>query len=91
MYITVKQLANKVNNLERFSREELNNDKIKKIIVTITNNGTHIDYYVISGSGKKERYTEDTIPHSIIYLMNRNKAAKHEKTVLNETFTYILD
>lgn len=91
MYITVRQLANKINNLERFSPEELNNDKIKKIIVTITNNGTHIDYCVISGSGKKERYTEETIPHSIIHLMNRNKAAKHEKTVLNETFTYILD
>lgn len=91
MYITVKQLANKINNLERFSTEELNNDKIKKIIVTITDNGTHIDYCVISGSGQKECYTEQTIPISIVHLMNRNKAAKHEKTAYNETFVYMFD
>lgn len=87
MYITVKQLAEKVNNLERFTPEEIDNHKIIKIVVEITNNGKHINYYVDT-KADRECYTEDNVPHSVVRLMNRKRPVYHEKRTDKELFVY---
>lgn len=88
MYITVSQLANKINNLERFTMTEINHDIIK-ISVFLSNNRQTIIYYVDYKSGKREEYTEKTIPNFIVELMNENKLSYHEKKHNgNETFVY---
>lgn len=88
MFITVSQLANKINNLERFTITELNQD-ILKISVFLSNNKQTIIYYVDYKTGKREEYTEKTIPAHIVRLMNENRVTYHEtKTNGNETFIY---
>ena len=62
--------------------------KIIKIIVVITNNGWDIEYYIDTKNGTRERYTEKTVPHTIIDLMNRNKIVYHETSKTKETFVY---
>lgn len=88
MYITVSQLANKINNLQRFTMTELNQDIIK-ISVFLSDNRQTIIYYVDYKNGKREEYTEKTIPCFIVELMNENKLSYHEKNRNgNETFVY---
>lgn len=90
MYITVSQLANKINNLERFTMTELNQDIIK-ISVFLSSNKREIEYYVYHRTKEKDRevYTEKTIPGYIIDLMNENKIIYHEiKTNGEEIFVY---
>lgn len=87
MYITVSQLANKINNLQRFTITELNQDIIK-ISVFVTNNGKNIEYYIDYRTKEREVYTEKTIPGYIIELMNENRIIYHEKSSGKETFVY---
>ena len=91
MYITVNQLANKINNLEHFTMQEIQeNNKIIKIIVEITNNGKTINYYVDT-KAKRECYTEQNIPCSIVRMMNYSRPVYHEKTETTETIVYSFD
>ena len=91
MYITVNQLANKINNLERFTMQEIQeNNKIIKIIVELTENGTKINYFVDT-KAKRECYTEKNIPCSIVRMMNYSKPIYHEKTETTETIVYTFD
>ena len=76
MYITVNQLANKINNLERFTFDELKNENdnsIIKIIVKLLEDGHRIKYFVDTKSGNREQYTEQNIPLSIVRIMNYSK------------------
>lgn len=61
---------------------------IIKIIVVIINNGWNIEYYIETENGTKEYYTEQTVPHSIIQLMNWNRITYHETNEIAETFIY---
>ena len=61
--------------------------KIIKIIVELTGNGKHINYYVDT-KADRECYTENTVPHSIIYMMNRKRPVYHEKRPDKELFVY---
>lgn len=70
MFITVRQLAEKVNNKQRFAPEEL---RISWIDVYVTNNNRKIKYTVHNTNRTTETYTEGTVPHSIIYLINRKR------------------
>jgi len=88
MFITVSQLANKINNLERFTMTELNQDIIK-ISVFLTNNGKNIEYDVDYRTKDREVYTEKDVPGYIVELMNENKVIYHEiKHNGDETFVY---
>ena len=89
MFITVNQLAEKVNNLQRFTLDELQQENnVIKIIVELTNNGTNIAYYVDFKNGIRECYTEQNIPVSIVHKMNYSKPIYHEKTDTMETIVY---
>ena len=90
MYITVKQLAEKVNNLERFNYNELKQDDnaIIKLTVELSNNGHSIAYYVDTKSGKREVYNDCTVPLSIVRKMNYSKISYREKTKTSELFVY---
>lgn len=88
MYITVNQLAKKINNLERFTIAELNQDIIK-ISVFLSSNKREIEYCVDYRTKNREVYTEKTIPGYIVELMNENRIIYHEiKTNGEETFVY---
>ena len=90
MFITVSQLANKINNLERFTMTELNQDIIK-ISVFLSSNKREIKYYVYYRTKEKDRevYTEKNVPGFIVELMNENKVIYHEiKHNGEETFVY---
>lgn len=61
--------------------------KIIKIIVEITGNGKHINYYVDT-KADRECYTEDNVPYSIIHMINRKRPVYHEKSTNKELFVY---
>ncbi len=88
MYITVSQLADKINNLQRFTMTELNQDIIK-ISVFLTNNGKNIEYDIDYRTKDREVYTEKNVPGHIVQLMNENRVIYHEiKHNGDETFVY---
>ena len=60
---------------------------IIKIIVELTRNNI-ISYYVDTRDGKREVYNENTIPLSIVHLMNYNRPIYHEKAAGKETIVY---
>lgn len=60
---------------------------IMSIYVTLTDN-TKIDYTVMDYSGRVEKYTEDTVPVSVIRLMNYNKCTETWKKENKEYFVY---
>lgn len=60
---------------------------IMSISVKLTNN-TKIDYTVKDYSGSIEKYTEDTVPVSVVRLMNYNKCAETWKEANKEYFIY---
>jgi hypothetical protein len=83
MYITVKQIANAINNKEHLKTGDI----IKSIHVMVTNNNS-IHYMVIDSLGNNEYYNENTIPCSIVRLMNYNRPQKAWKRDNKEYFTY---
>lgn len=60
---------------------------IMSIYVTLTDN-TKIDYTVKDYSGHIEKYTEDTVPISVIRLMNYNKCSGTWKKANKEYIIY---
>lgn len=60
---------------------------IMSIYVTLTDN-IKIDYTVMDYSGCIEKYTEDTVPVSIIKLMNYNKCSETWKEANKEYIIY---
>ena len=89
MFITVNQLAEKVNNLQRFTMDELQQENnVIKIIVELTNNGTDIAYYVDFRNAGRKCYTEQNVPVSLVRKMNCSRIVYHEKTDTRETMVY---
>ena len=71
MYISVNQLANAINNLQRIKPVDI----VKVITVLIVDN-SRIHYQVIDKTGNISYYNENSIPVSIVKLMNCNKPDK---------------
>lgn len=83
MIISVSSIANAINNREHIKP----NDIIMSISVTLTDN-TKIDYTVKDYSGRIEKYTEDTVPVSVVRLMNYNKCSETWKEANKEYIIY---
>ena len=78
MIISVSTLANAINEKRNIKPEEIAADNgIIKIIVELSSNGKQISYYVDTKAGR-ETYNENTVPASIISLMNRNSISYRE-------------
>ena len=96
MFITVQDLANKINHCERFTIDELidinSKDRLSnqviKISVFITENGHKIEY-CIDTRQERTTYTEDTIPLQLVHMMNYRKATYHEKDPVKGTETIV--
>lgn len=89
MIIMASTLAKAINNCRYIKPEELINDTIKSLdkipiidsILVTVENGTTIYYLVTYSNGSKEKYTESSIPCSVVELMNR------KKPVYRQTYT----
>lgn len=78
MFINVSTLAAAINDKRHIKPEEIAADNgIIKIIVELSSDKRHIAYYVDSKAGR-ETYNENTVPASIISLMNRNSISYRE-------------
>jgi hypothetical protein len=76
MYINVKQLAEKINNCERFKPEEIKKDPfiIEKVYcypLAASYTKGYNNYIIQFTSGKKEYYTRDSVPVSVIEWINK--------------------
>lgn len=85
MFITVRQLAEKVNNKKRI---DINNWKVVEINVILSQNGHKLDYIVTSENGLLERYTDQNVPDSIIRLINKYNPVRTAETETDKTFYY---
>lgn len=83
MTITVSQLAKAINNKEHIKTDDI----IRDIHVMVCNN-TSIHYKVTDCSGSERYYNEQSVPVSIVRLMNYNKPAKAWKKENTEFFIY---
>lgn len=71
MYITVSQLANAINKKQHIKPEDI----IKVITVMVINHNS-IHYQVIDRTWNISYYSEDTVPVSVVKLMNYNRPVK---------------
>ena len=90
MIISINTLATAINEKRYVKPEELAKDNsIIRIAVNVTNNHRKIEYSVDTRQGKREFYTESTVPHSIITIINRETPIYHEiKQNNDELFVY---
>ena len=61
---------------------------ITEINVVLSNNGYKLNYYVFNENGTAEYYTEQTVPHNIIRLINRYNPVRTIETETDKTFLY---
>ena len=93
MIIMASTLINAINNVRHVTSEELTRDTVKacpdletetagnviiRIAVDITENHRKIEYTVDTRNGKREFYTEKTVPYSVIRLINYSCPTYHE-------------
>lgn len=83
MYITVSQLANAIN-----KKEYIKTGDIIKIITVMVVDNNRIHYQVLDNLGNFEYYNEDSVPVSIVKLMNYNKPVKTWKRENKQFFQY---
>ena len=85
MFITVSNLANCINNKKRI---DITNWKVEEINIVLSEKGRKLEYFVSYASGLGERFTEQTVPNSIIELINKYNPVHKAKTESSETFYY---
>ena len=71
MYITVSQLVNAIN-----QKQHIETRDIIKVITVILINNNELHYQIIDSLGNIEYYNENTVPVSVVKLMNYNNPVK---------------
>lgn len=85
MFISVKTLANCINNKKRI---DIDNWKIAEVNVVLSDNGHRLEYFINYANGTGERYTEQNVPDSIIRLINKYPVTHKAETKTDKTFYY---
>ena len=83
MYITVKELANAIN-----TKQHIKTGDIIRIITVMIIDNREIHYQVLDNVGNFEYYNEDSVPVSVVKLMNYNKPVKAWKRENKQFFQY---
>ena len=84
MYISVNTIANAINNKQHLKTGDI----IKCITVEIIDN-SRIYYQVIDSTSNIEYYSENTVPVSVVKLMNYHRPVKTWKRDNKEFFKYV--